>query len=367
MEYFCGYRGMPVSYVQPLAYRCMHPQSDKDLCRIEGDPQDNIAICRSCSLRSLPPIYREDKPNGKWDFKTTANLVTDALSLCKYVPSNCGGICGIARSGMMPAAAIASHLHLPLYYVSKEGDLGSVGHGIRFNSTVDKQGRFIEKKEVKLDGPLFVVDDSVHDGMTYWMVRKHLPPDHIFSCVYLKTDREMLVDHYVHKCDSPHLFEWNLMNTLMMSPLEETGLQDPYLGDGAAIDFDGIICEDPQWGDDRADNLDWLLNLKPNRYIPRRCKVKLIVTNRLEKWRDATNEWCKKWGVTYEKMIMSPYESAEQRDNDYPQCAVDLKGTAYLESDCNLFVESDPIQAQLIFEHTKKPVLCPQSAQLFQK
>tara|TARA_R110000751_G_scaffold86486_9_gene172161 strand:+ start:1254 stop:2060 length:807 start_codon:yes stop_codon:yes gene_type:complete len=267
---------------------------------------------------------------------------------------------------MLPATALASHMHLPLYYVSKSGQFGEVGHGIRFNSTVDSNGNFIEKDKKVLNGTLFVVDDSVHDGMTYWMIRKYLPSDHIFSCVYIKPDREMFVDNYVETVDSPHLFEWNLMNTLMMSPLDETNLQDPYLGDGAAIDFDGIICQDPNWGDDRADNLDWLLNLKPNRYIPRRCRVKLIITNRLEKWRSATDEWCKRWGVSYEKMVMSPYDTAQERDANYPQCAIDLKGGAYLESDCNLYIESDPTQAQLIFERSKKPVLCPQSARLFQ-
>lgn len=367
MDYFCSYRGMPVTYVKPLAYRCMHPENEKKLCRLAGESEDNVSICRSCSFRSPPPIYREDIGNDNWQFITTSDLVTDALELCKYVPDNCRGICGVARSGLLPAAAIASHMHLPLYYVSKTGNMGSVGHGIRFNSTVNSEGVFVECDKKEQDGPLFVVDDSVHDGMTYWMVRKHLPDNHIFSCVYLKPDREMFVDHHVKLCPSPHLFEWNLMNTLMMSPLDETNLQDPYLGDGAALDFDGIICQDPQWGDDRADNLDWLLNLKPNRYIPRRCRVKLIITNRLEKWRAATDEWCKKWGVTYEKMIMSPYDTVQERDDNYPQCAVNLKGKAYLESKCNLYIESDPIQAQLIFEYSKKPVLCPPSAQLFQK
>lgn len=367
MEHFCGYRGLPVTYLKPLAYRCMHPENQKDLCRLNGIVEDNISICRTCALRSPPPIYREVIPNDHWDFKTTSDLVSDALLLCKYVPSNCRGICGVARSGMMPAAAIAAHMHLPLYYVSKEGQFGSVGHGIRFNSEVDTDGGFTEREKVELDGPLFVVDDSVHDGMTYWMVRKHLPSDHLFNSVYLKPGREMFVDHYAKMCPSPHLFEWNLLNTLMMAPLEETELVDPYLGHGAALDFDGIICQDPQWGDDRVDNLDWLLALKPNKYIPRRCRVQLIVTNRLEKWRDATDEWCKKWGVSYKKMIMSPYESAEERDKHYPQCAVELKGKAFLESECNLFIESDPLQAQLIHEYSKKPVLCPGSAQLFQK
>jgi uncharacterized HAD superfamily protein len=155
------------------------------------------------------------------------------------------------------------------------------------------------------------------------------------------------------------------MNTLMMAPLRETGIKDPFLGEGLALDFDGIISVDPEWGDDRADNLDWLLDLKPGKYIPRRCCVPLIATNRLEKWREATEQWCEKWGVTYERLVMSPYETAEERDANFPESAIQVKGVAYRDSECNLFVESDPFQADLIHQFTGKPVLCPQSRQLF--
>jgi uncharacterized HAD superfamily protein len=200
-----------------------------------------------------------------------------------------------------------------------------------------------------------------------WLIKNLIPKNAIFASVYARPEMAHVVDHYVHAAHSPHLFEWNIMNTLMMAPLRETGIRDPFLGDGLVLDFDGIISVDPEWGDDRSDNLDWLLNLKPGKYLPRRCAVAMIATNRLEKWRDATAEWCKKWGIAYEKMVMSPYDTAEERDAAFPQSAIDVKGVAYKESACNLFVESDPFQAELIHQFSGKPVLCPQSRQLFLK
>lgn len=339
-----------------LAHRCHHPKAPNKYCVVEGDPpKDNITVCDTCELRMEQDDHPGFKPNKEWVYRSTADLVTDSLELCKHVPHDCRGICGVARSGMIPAAVVACHMHLPLFEVSKKGGLKPIGSGYRFDE---------RQKEVG-NGPLFVVDDSVHDGNTMWLIRNIIPKGAIFSSVYARPEMAHVVDHYVHESFSPHLFEWNLMNTLMMAPLRETGIKDPFLGEGLALDFDGIISQDPEWGDDRADNLRWLLDLKPGKYLPRRCAVALIATNRLEKWRKATEQWCEKWGVKYAKLIMSPYDTAEERDADFPKSAVNVKGPAYKESECNLFVESDPFQAELIHQFTGKPVLCPQSQQLF--
>lgn len=353
----CNYRGSPATHISQ-AYRCHHPQLSKKYCRLEGRPTDKLSICELCDQRTDYPIRPQARPNNdKWIYRTTTDLVKDALELCKHVPSNCSGICGIPRSGMMPAAAVATHMHLPLFQVDKKTGIAPVGSGIRF---------WTRQKKID-DGPLFVIDDSVHDGNTYWLTKQSLPKNSIITAVYAKPYSKQMVDHYAVEAPSPHLFEWNLFNTLMMSPLNETGLLDPYLGIGLALDFDGIISQDPKWGDDRSENLDWLLNLKPGKYIPRRCEVQLIATNRLEKWRDATDQWCQEWGVRYKQMYMSPYDTVEARDADFPRSAILVKGEAYKNSQCGLFVESDPFQAELIFEYTGRPVLCPQSAQLFQR
>lgn len=355
MGLFCSYRGMMSTHVG-LAYRCHHPQATKRYCVLEGEPTSTIAVCDKCVLR-YAPTRAGILPNNNWQYKATADLANDALELCKYVPSNCKGIVGVPRSGIMPAAAIATHMHLPLYEVNKQTGVTQIGSGIRF----------AERQKELEDGPLFVVDDSVHDGNTYWLIKQLLPKNSIISTVYIKPESRHFVDYYVSEVSTPHLFEWNIFNTLMMSPLRETGGKDPFLGAGLALDFDGIISQDPMPDEDKADDLSWLLNLRPGKYLPRRCRVALIATNRLEKWRSATDKWCEKWGVKYEKMVMSPYDTVEARDNDYPNSAMIVKGQAYKDSECNLFVESDPFQAQLIFEYTGKPVLCPITRQLFQR
>lgn len=348
---------MITTHLGPLVHRCHHPKVG-NYCILSGHSEKtNISVCETCELRAVQNKHPGFKPNEKWVYHTTADLVTDSLDLCKHVPHDCRGICGVARSGMLAATAMACHMHLPLFEVSKKGGLKPVGSGYRFDERQSEVG----------NGPFFVVDDSVHDGNTMWLIRNIMPKDTIFSTVYARPEISHVIDHYVHIAESPHLFEWNFMNTLMMAPLRETGIKDPFLGEGLALDFDGIISMDPLPGDDKADSLDWLMNLRPGKYLPRRCAVALIATNRLEKWRKATDQWCEKWGIKYEKMIMSPYDTAEERDANFPKSAMIVKGAAYAKSECNLFVESDPFQAELIHQFTGKPVLCPVSRQLFLK
>ena len=62
----------------------------------------------------------------------TSELANTARELAEMLPPEIDGICGIPRSGMIPASIIASHLHLPLYTLNK-GKVTSVGHGNRIS------------------------------------------------------------------------------------------------------------------------------------------------------------------------------------------------------------------------------------------
>ena len=60
---------------------------------------------------------------------------------------------------------------------------------------------------------------------------------------------------------------------------------------------------------------------------------------------------------------MGPWESAAARRRHYDPAH--HKGRPYAASDCQLFVESDPQQAEAIWGYARKAVLCPASGQLF--
>jgi len=98
----------------------------------------------------------------------------------------------------MPATAIATHMHLPLFEVSKQSGLKPIGSGYRFDS---------KDKKMYKDGPLFVVDDSVHDGNTMWLIRNILPKKAIMTSVYARLEMAHVVDHFVYGVASPHLVE----------------------------------------------------------------------------------------------------------------------------------------------------------------
>jgi hypothetical protein len=63
-----------------------------------------VTFCDNCKYRTCDRLV----------YTKTTDLVTDTYKLVKYVPPDCQAIIGIPRSGMLPAAILATHLQLPL-------------------------------------------------------------------------------------------------------------------------------------------------------------------------------------------------------------------------------------------------------------
>lgn len=348
---------MIATHLGTLAHRChcSHPDTTT-YCVLEGESKHSV--CSDCDY-----IEAEDRQKlilnykDTWKFVTTSQLAADSLKLCRHVPINCKGIIGVARSGLIPAAIISTHLHLPLFSVSKETGLIKLGTGTR-EYLVPYQSEFVKSGH---NSDYFLVDDSVFNGNTMWLTRGILEGlNFVTAAVYVKPESMSVVDFAAESWEAPHFFEWNLFNSGFMAPWPDEGYN------GIAIDFDGILCDDPQPGADRSPDLEWLKNLQPHYYMPRYTKVEEIITNRLEKWRPETEDWLRRHGLGWKKLIMSPHETVEERDANFPQEIVQHKGRVYKESECMLYIESDPMQAELIFEFTQKPVLCPAIARIFQ-
>lgn len=276
---------------------------------------------------------------------THQQLALDALSLAPKLPADLSGIVGVPRSGMLPAAVLATHLHLPLFSLfdhTKKPQLIPVGNGWRLAS----EG-FTTTPVFRGDGPLLVIDDSSFGGHTSARVRRAWPAINkelggaqrglIFAAVY-STGRRMhragpMPDLTAELLEPPHFFEWHFFNS---SYVFSTG-----------FDFDGILTIDG--------------TLAPL-YLPRKNQIPLIVTGRLERHRAGSQAWLDKHGVRVGKMIMYP---GTEQERDRPGELARYKAAHLKESGLKWFIESDPEQAAGIAKISGKPVICPGIAKVF--
>jgi uncharacterized HAD superfamily protein len=295
------------------------------------------------STRSLPPPDEPPdapRPPAKHypadTFVTTAQLIADTLLLIPYLARRVQAICAIPRSGLLPAALLAEHLHLPLYSVHA-GIVIHTGHGARLQPNSPHTPR------------VALIDDTAQSGSTMAAVWPTVA--HAFGCpphritVYTSPLAAAALQHYAAILPGYHFLEWNIFNAGMLHR--------------RACDLDGVLCEEipPHDIDEGPRYAAAIANAWPKN-LPRRHPIPLIITGRLERWRDATHAWLERHGLRYDRLLMGPWKSADERDQDWPLRVSRFKATAYAKSNCELFIESDPQQAQQIATLTGKPVLC---------
>jgi uncharacterized HAD superfamily protein len=340
-------------------YRFAIGEKDLYYCRHSNvhtaDQLVDSSLCRTCSQRTFecllprpaPPLpfvrARREREQGPWEYISLERLVADVRELVGQLPCDLASVAGIPRSGMLPATQIATILHLPLYALCRQRGLVEVGQGLR-----------LDKKELH-DGQLLVVDDSLFGGVALRGARDALRRRHpairpLFAALYPRPQAVGALDFYVRAAGEPHLFEWNLYNCNQTQRF--------------AFDFDGILCHDWPGGDEEGEAYQEFLRTARPRWLPRRRAVPLIVTARLEKHRAATIEWLRRHQVRFDQLVMGPWSSAAERRRGYE--AGRYKGQAYADSSCTLFIESDDRQAEAIFRHAKRPVLCPTTGRIFQ-
>lgn len=239
------------------------------------------------------------------------------------------GIWGVPRSGMLPASIIATHLHLPLGMASSPHLAG----GLRSKRHQRPGGNFH-----------LLVEDCTGGGgginSAYQQLHAQLNEPILRVAAYSTSQGSKHLDYYGELLEQPRLFEWNWLNSDIIT--------------NTMTDMDGVLCEDHGDivdGDPRY--LDFLQDAKPL-YTPT-FPLGTIITARLEQHRGVTEAWLRQHGIQYKELIMHPAKTpAERRSRpDYGA----WKGTFYQESDHALFVESSIIQARRIAE-TGKPVLC---------
>lgn len=286
-------------------------------------------------------------------FLTVNDLASDAVKLASILPSDTKAIVGVARSGMTPANIVATMLHLPLLAVRQtKHDVIEVGNGWRMGGS----SHIATARNKKVA----VIDDTVMTGNSFRHIDKLLQKnfsDYVTCGIYVNPLATKKPDLMVHELAWPHILEWNLFNSVL-SP-------------NCATDFDGVLCHDCQpWQDDDGPNYsDFIANAVP-RYLSRKTPIPLIITARIEKYREPTVKWLQEHGVKFGRLIMHPAKSTQERRRD----DIAAWKASHFEKWAKkhkprpaplMFIESEPAQAKRINEITGRLVTCPSNAKVY--
>ena len=266
------------------------------------------------------------------------------------IPSDVGLIVGIPRSGMIPALMIAELLNI------RCADIETFAHG-GCTFACGGRGKLIRKDEVK---KVLVLDDTVNEGTAMSRAKRkveHMQGEYdiLFGCVYAEgVDAKQHVDIYLHDIRRPkeriYVYEWNVLHHY------------PYIMNYCMMDIDGLICKEPPDERDTAAYEAYLPNAIPM-VIPS-GPVGALVTYRLEKYRDVTEDWLHRHGVQYSQLIMFPANTYYERQRTMSPGT--FKAGIYANARwAELFIESDDITADWLNSKVHKPVFSYETGEFY--
>lgn len=248
-------------------------------------------------------------------------------------------VVGIPRSGMLPAAIIATQLQLPL------SDVESFARGVVYERS-GRPGKALSR--------VLLVDDTSNKGgaMARAVARiNHQATDITRFAVfgpYQVENPAAIIDIYCEVVPGPRAFEWNLPKHARLPRW--------------AFDFDGVLCRDPTKAenDDGPRYLEFLRTAEPI-FLPTR-PIGHIITGRLEKYRRECEAWLKRHGVEYLQLHMMQHASKAERMAAGGRGQ--WKAGIASEVGAEMFIESCPKQAGIIASRAKIPVWCTETQSL---
>lgn len=244
-------------------------------------------------------------------------------------------VVGVPRSGMIPAAMIATHLNMPL------ADVVGYGQGI-------VHGR--SGKALPPGRRVLLVDDSCNKGRAMARAVEMLPKGTRITrlAVYgpYQVDPASVLDISLAECPGPRVFAWNMAKHRRL----------PRWG----FDFDGVLCRDIEKAenDDGPRYAEFLDTVEPL-FVPRR-PIGHIITGRAEKYRAATEAWLARYGVEFEALHMTPWHTKAERMDAmrFAGGRGAWKAAKVRELGVEMFIESCPKQAGIIAREAGVPVWC---------
>lgn len=272
------------------------------------------------------------------------NIVRDNLW---KIPHDIKGVIAIPRSGLFPGTLIAEYLNVTLTTVDLFCD------GILLCG-----GQANQEKNI-VYGKYLVIDDSFSSGRSFKLAKEKLGNldgaenyEFVYCSVISEEDKksDFGIDIVLHDFPIKRIFELNLLRNINL--------------DNSIIDLDGFLCKDPEWGLDLDEPkyIEFIKTAKPY-FIPTTC-VRGIVTSRLEKYRDITEQWLNENGVKYDGLRMLPCNSIEEKQNYYTSW--EYKGYIYKNTqDTFCFIESSDYEAQKIAQLSGKCVYCVETNKFY--
>jgi len=279
------------------------------------------------------------------NYRSISNLNSDIKYWVSELPDDLDIIVGIPRSGLLVANLLALYLNLPMADVE----------GLCENRMLQAGPRLEGDRILDLSKPkkVLVVDDSVCSGAQMREVKSKLKNmGHLhqiyYAALYVTPQGCDYVDFWYEIVDMPRVFEWNVMHHSILT--------------NSCVDIDGVLCRDPtpQENDDGDNYRKFLATIK-QLVIPTKA-IGWLVTCRLEKYRELTEEWLKKYGITYKHLVMMDLPDKETRIALGNHAK--FKAEVYRSTKALLFIESSKEQAYEIVRLTGKPVLCTETGEM---
>ncbi len=270
-------------------------------------------------------------------YRSISDLNDDIVSWIPRLPKDIDLIVGIPRSGLLVANLLAVHLNLPLTDLDGLLNKRMISGGDRLNRPVTLPSM----RKLKI----LIVDDIVWTGAQLAIAKEKIALAELsheiqYGVVYMHSYSAALVDYYYEKLPGNRLFEWAL-------------LHNQYLTD-ACMDIDGVLCRDTIGSeDDDGDNYRRFLTTVEPEFIPS-WPVGWLVTSRLEKYRDLTEEWLERHNIPYKELVMLDLPTARERrrTNASPK----FKADVYKRTGAKVFFESSLTEASEIANLSGRPV-----------
>lgn len=282
------------------------------------------------------------------NFRTINDLNLVIYNNLHLIPSDIDLIVGIPRSGMLAASILALYLNFPLT------DLYSL-----MKENIYQSGRTKVKKSwintIQEAKKILIVEDSSSTGKSLEDAKALLEDFRfkhkvVYLTIFVTKKTVEYTDIYFEIVPVPRMFEWNYLHHKRVDRL--------------CFDIDGVLCRDPlpEENDDGKKYVEFIRNAEA-KVVPT-CKIGYLITSRLEKYRKDTEYWLAKNNIKYDKLIMMPYASKEERLK-YGNHGI-YKGKKYKElGQTSLFVESEAKQAKEIASISGKAVFCIENHRLY--
>ena len=280
------------------------------------------------------------------NYRSVATLNQHIINWIPRLPNDLDLIVGIPRSGLLVANLLSLYLNLPLADLDSFLNSKIVSTGLR--CTVENQKYFLHKRRNVL-----VVDDSLFTGTEITKVKRLIHSADFshsihYAVVYIIHDKEEMVDFFYEILPKPRVFEWNFMHHGDMPEW--------------CVDIDGVLCRDPteEENDDAERYIHFLKTVEPL-FVPS-LPVGWLVTCRLEKYREITEEWLRRNGIKYNNLIMMDFPNKAARIASGSHSS--FKAEIYKKAPANLFIESSLYQATEIAKLSGKYVLCIETSEM---